>query len=67
VKADGKLLHRQTVTHDGSRWQTVKLDLSKFAGRRVVLRLENMANNWQWEFAYWSGLTLTEGEELSLR
>jgi putative membrane-bound dehydrogenase-like protein len=67
VKADGELLHRQTVTHDGSRWQAVKLDLSQFAGRRVVLRLENMANNWQWEFAYWSQLTLTEGEELSLR
>lgn len=67
IKADGELLHRQTVTHEGSRWQAVKLDLSQFAGRRVVLRLENLANNWQWEFGYWSGLTLTEGEELSLK
>lgn len=62
VKADGELLHRQTVTHTGPRWQEVKLNLNALAGRRVVLRLENAANNWSWEFGYWADLTLETGE-----
>ena len=62
VKADGELLHQQTVKHDGPRWQEVKLNLNTLAGRRVVLRLENAANNWLWEFGYWADLTLETGE-----
>ncbi len=62
VKADGELLHQQTVKHDGPRWQEVKLNLNALAGRRVVLRLENAANNWSWEFGYWADLTLETGE-----
>jgi putative membrane-bound dehydrogenase-like protein len=62
VKADGELLHKQTVKHDGSRWQEVKLNLNALAGRRVVLRLENAANNWQWEFGYWADLSLDTGD-----
>ncbi len=62
IKSDGELLHKQTVKHDGPRWQDVALDLSALAGRRVVLRLENAANNWSWEFAYWSNLRLDASE-----
>ncbi len=62
VKADGELLHKQTVKHDGPRWQEVKLNLEALAGRRVVLRLENAANNWEWEFGYWADLSLESGE-----
>jgi hypothetical protein len=62
VKADGELLLKQTVKHDGQRWQEVKLNLNALAGRRVVLRLENAANNWLWEFGYWADLTLETGE-----
>jgi putative membrane-bound dehydrogenase-like protein len=62
VKADGELLHKQTVKHDGPRWQEVKLNLNALAGRRVVLRLENAANNWLWEFGYWADLTVETGE-----
>jgi len=62
VKADGELLHKQTVKHDGPRWKEVKLNLDALAGRRVVLRLENAANNWEWEFGYWADLTLETGE-----
>ena len=46
----------------GPRWQDVALDLSSLAGRRVVLRLENAANNWAFEFAYWSNLRIDTGE-----
>lgn len=62
VRADGELLHRQTVHREGPRWQEVTVDLSPLAGRRVVLRLENAANNWAWEFGYWSDLRLEETE-----
>lgn len=62
VKADGELLHKQTVKHTGPRWQDVKLNLNALAGRRVVLRLENAANNWSWEFGYWADLSLETGD-----
>ncbi len=65
VKSDGELLHKQTVKNDGPRWQDVALDLSALAGRRVVLRLENAANNWSFEFAYWSNLRIDTAEVAS--
>ena len=60
VVADGEVLHRQTVDHDPSepRWRQVRLDLSQFAGRLIVLRLENGATNWDSEFGYWADLKL---------
>ncbi len=62
IKADGELLHHQLVTHDGARWKDVTLDLSQFGGRVVVLRLENAANNWHYEFGYWADLRIETGE-----
>ncbi|MEN9675517.1 MAG: hypothetical protein RIS76_1413, partial [Verrucomicrobiota bacterium] len=58
VKADGEVIHRQMVTHDGDRWKPVRVDLTPFAGRRIVLRLENAANNWSYEFGYWADLSI---------
>lgn len=58
VKADGEVIHRQVVTHEGDRWKPVRVDLTPFAGRRIVLRLENAANNWSYEFGYWADLTI---------
>lgn len=62
VKADGEVLHQQTVLSESPRWKTVELDLSRFAGRRVVLRLENAANNWSYEFGYWADLRIDTGD-----
>ncbi|MBI3877324.1 MAG: c-type cytochrome, partial [Verrucomicrobia bacterium] len=58
VLADGKLLHKQLVDHDGERWKPVSVDLTPFAGGKVLLRLENAANGWSWEFGYWSAIEL---------
>ena len=60
VVADGEVIHRQKVDHEPAapRWRPVRLDLSRFAGRRIVLRLENAATEWNWEFGYWSDLRL---------
>ena len=56
VLADGKLIHRQRIDKSGERWKEVKLDLTPYAGKKVTLRLENFANDWSWEFGYWSDL-----------
>ncbi len=67
IKADGELLHRQTVTHDGPRWTDVSLDLARFGGRVVVLRLENAANGWSFESGYWADLRIDTGEVAARR
>lgn len=61
VFADNRLVHQQLVDKSGERWKPVSVDLSKFAGEKVALRLENAANNWSFEFGYWSGLELKAG------
>lgn len=56
VLIDGELVKRQVVDHAAPRWKTVEIDLAKFAGREVNVRLENRANDWAWEFGYWADL-----------
>lgn len=61
IFANGEVLKRQLINREQGVWQTVTADLAKFAGSRVVLRLENMAggvDDWSWEFAYWSKVEL---------
>jgi hypothetical protein len=68
VLAEGKVIHRQIVAHAGPTWKQVELDLSPYAGRPVALRLENNANDWNWEFAYWSDLQIrTSGQTAQLQ
>ena len=42
-----------SMTVGDNEWLDVEVDLSKFAGRSVQLTLENRANNWANEWAYW--------------
>ena len=63
VLADGRLLHRQLVDTKGDRWKTVSLDLTPFAGKKIALRLENAANDWNFEFGYWSDLEISTTEQ----
>ncbi|MFM8471625.1 MAG: PVC-type heme-binding CxxCH protein [Limisphaerales bacterium] len=57
VLADGKPLHKQLIARQGSEvWLPVTVDLTPLAGQKVLLRLENAANGWSWEFAYWSAI-----------
>ena len=60
VVADGEVIHQQKIDHSPAapRWRQVRLDLSQFAGRRIVLRLENAATEWDWEFGFWADLKL---------
>ncbi|MEW6301988.1 MAG: PVC-type heme-binding CxxCH protein [Verrucomicrobiota bacterium] len=56
VVIDGQVAKRQTVSGKGERWQPVKVDLAPCAGKKIHVRLENCANNWAWEFSYWTDL-----------
>lgn len=59
VYVDNKEVLKEMVGPKGSGWREKKIDLSLHAGKRVALRLENAANDWDWEHAYWSDLILT--------
>ncbi|HCN78904.1 MAG TPA: dehydrogenase [Verrucomicrobiales bacterium] len=58
VLVNGQEVKAVTVDHEKPRWKTVEVDLTKWKGRDVTLRLEAHANGWAWEFAYWHGITL---------
>ncbi len=60
VKAvvNGQVVKEVTVDHEKPRWKTMEVDLAKFAGQEVTVRLEAHASGWNMEFAYWGGITL---------
>ena len=62
VLVDGKLLKKQLVSKSGDRWKQIQVDLSASAGRKAVVRLENFANDWAWEFGYWGGIELISAD-----
>lgn len=64
VRADGKELANQLVAKNTVKdgWLELSVDLSAYAGKSVQLDLENRANNWSWEFAYWNRVELVSGE-----
>ena len=41
-----------------NEWADVNIDLTKFAGTKIKLSLENRANNWNCEWAYWNEISL---------
>ena len=58
VLVNGQAVEEMAVDHEKPRWKIVEVDLAKFAGQEVTLRLEAHASDWAWEFAYWGGITL---------
>lgn len=57
VRVDGKTVADQIVgseTVGPNEWMEISVDLSPFAGRQVKLSIENRANNWHNEWAYWN-------------
>jgi len=60
VRADGKDL-LDKVIGSGSvvdEWADLEIDLAAYAGKRVKLELENRANDWSNEWAYWNEIKL---------
>jgi hypothetical protein len=62
VKVGAEQLHTSlvdaTTTKDG--WVELEVDLSKFAGKNIVVEVHNHPNNWSYEHAYWSKLAILE-------
>ncbi|MDA1273476.1 MAG: c-type cytochrome [Verrucomicrobia bacterium] len=58
VVADGTLVKKDIVDRNGPRWKKVSVDLSAFSGKKAKIRLENCANDWNYEFGYWSDIRL---------
>jgi hypothetical protein len=60
VRADMQELLRREVGKDTvtDGWLEVQVDLSSFAGRRVMLELFNQASGWRWEGAFWTAPTI---------
>jgi len=59
VYVDNKEVVKEPIGPPGSGWREKKIDLSLYAGKRVALRLENVPTEWNFEFAFWSDLTVT--------
>lgn len=45
---------KESAGSDG--WTTVDFDLTPWRGKNVTVCLENRANGWEWEAAYWGAL-----------
>ncbi len=67
IFVQGELLKREIINRDDGVWKTVSADLSKFAGRRINIRIENAANDWSYEFAYWGNVSLKNNEKLQAK
>jgi putative membrane-bound dehydrogenase-like protein len=62
VLADGELIHSEVVRPNAETWRPVRVDLTRFAGRRIVLRLENALTSTPDATAYWADLRLDMAE-----
>lgn len=62
VRANGEVLTDQLInaalTTPQRGWATIQIDLSKFAGQKVLLEVLNQSNNWQNESAFWKQIAL---------
>ena len=57
VRVNGKEALSKDI--EGTKWQQVQVDLSKYAGTTVNIELENRATGWAHEAAYWSRIEIT--------
>lgn len=58
VLVNGQGVKEQTVDHEKPRWKEVEIDLAKWVGQEVTIRLESHPTGWAWEFAYWNAVRI---------
>ncbi len=58
VLANEEVIHDQIVGYETvkSEWLDLEIDLTRFAGKHLDLEIENRANDWSWEFAFWGSI-----------
>jgi len=49
---------KETIGPPGSGWRQRTVDLTPFAGKTIALRVENAANDWNFEHGYWSDFVI---------
>jgi putative membrane-bound dehydrogenase-like protein len=56
VNVNGQTRHQSIVKRgqDGVEWKDVSVDLTDLAGQAVTIDLQNKANDWSNEFAFWN-------------
>lgn len=54
------VLLNQTVNAESlhEEWLRVKVDLSQYGGQKILLNIENKANDWRNEWAYWNEINI---------
>ena len=52
-KLNDSVVGKKTVKNG---WLDVSVDLSRFAGKNVIVEVHNHANQWHYEYGYWSRL-----------
>jgi putative membrane-bound dehydrogenase-like protein len=57
VLANGKKILETKITPAGA-WREIRIDLSRYAGKKVKLRLENAANGGSNEFGHWADVKI---------
>ncbi len=60
VKANDQQLAEKVIGPVDGRigWHDLKVDLSQFAGQETTLVLEHIADDWEFETAYWAEITI---------
>jgi hypothetical protein len=61
ARVDGTVAKEVLVSKGTAKdgWLEVEIDLTPHKGKTVRIDLENRANDWAWEFAYWGRLRVT--------
>ncbi len=56
VNVNGETRHQSIVKRNGNKveWREITVDLCNLAGEAVTIELQNKANDWSNEFAYWN-------------
>lgn len=57
VLVDGKKIWHEAIKNE-SGWKEIQADLTLYAGKKVLVRLENVASDWNNEFAFWHDIQL---------
>lgn len=64
VKANGEVIHQELIndvlTRPQKGWASITVDLSKFAGQKVLLEVLNASNDWSHEHAFWKRMAIED-------
>ncbi len=58
VMVNGQAVQELSVDHTKPRWKEVAVDLGKYSGQEITVRLETHATGWYFEYAYWHGISV---------